>query len=56
MKSRINKIEFSLSQLSKSEPQIIQVPHECNFNEKSLVDIQNKLVSLTNAVNSLKEE
>jgi DNA repair ATPase RecN len=55
MKSRINKIESSASKY-KPEPQIIQVPHECNFNEKSLTDIQTKLLSLTNTVNILKEE
>jgi hypothetical protein len=48
-------IESSLSK-PIPEPQIIQVPHECNFNENSLRDIQTKLVSLTNTVNSLKEE
>ena len=58
MKLRFNKIEFSLSQSNKSkqEPQVIQVPHECNFNEKSFAEIQTKLLSLTNIVNSLKEE
>ena len=55
MKSRINKLESSASKY-KPEPQIIQVPHECNFNEKSLADIQTKLLSLTNTVNILKEE
>ena len=42
----------------KQQPvaQVVQVPHECKFNPQSLSDIQNKLASLTNTVNSLKEE
>ena len=55
MKLRFNKLEISLSK-PKPEPQVIQVPHECNFNEKSFAEIQTKLLSLTNTVNSLKEE
>jgi DNA repair ATPase RecN len=55
MKSRMKQIELSPP---KQQPvaQVVQVPHECKFNPQSLSEIQTKLSSLTNAVNSLKEE